>query len=129
MVGGEGSHTVAFDKATGKELWRFGTASEQGYSPPTIIKAAGVRQLLLANPTALNAVEPETGKLLWTTPYQANNGSIIMSPIVVGDYLLLGGFNNRNLLVKLNQDKPGVTEVARDKTKRYVSPCERSTFC
>ncbi len=121
VVGGEGSHTVAFDKTTGKEIWKFGTAPEQGYSPPTIIKAAGVRQLILANPSAINAVDPETGKQLWTVPYAATSGSIIMSPIVVGEYLFIGGYSNHNLLLKLNQDKPGVTEVARDKTKRFVS--------
>ena len=128
VVGGEGSHTVAFDKLTGKELWRFGTATEQGYSPPTIIKAAGVRQLILANPQAINAVEPETGKLLWTTPYEASNGSIIMSPVVVGDYLFIGGYSNHNLLLKLDQKKPGVTVVAKDKTKKFVSPVNVQPF-
>lgn len=128
VVGGEGSHTVAFDKATGKEIWKYGTAPEQGYSPPTIIKAAGVRQLILANPSAINAVDPETGKQLWTVPYAATSGSIIMSPIVVGDYLFIGGYSNHNLLLKLDQDKPGVTEVARDKTKRFVSPVNVQPF-
>ncbi len=122
IVGGTGTHTVAFDKLTGKELWRFGTATEQGYSPPTIIKAAGVRQLILANPQAVNAVNPETGKLLWTTPYEASNGSIIMSPVMVGDYLFVAGYSNHNLLLKLNQQKPGVTVVSQDKTKKFVSP-------
>lgn len=122
LVGGEGTHTVAFDKLTGKEIWRFGTATEQGYSPPTIIKAAGVRQLIVANPNAVNAVEPETGKLLWSAPYEATNGSLIMSPIVVDDYLFIGGFSNRNLLVKLKQDKPGVEVLVKDKIKKFVAP-------
>lgn len=128
VVGGEGSHTVAFDKATGRELWKFGTAPEQGYSPPTLIKAAGVRQLILANPSAINAVDPETGKLFWTVPYNATSGSIIMSPITVGEYLYIGGYNNHNLLLQLNQDKPGITELARDKTKRFVSPVNVQPF-
>jgi outer membrane protein assembly factor BamB len=128
VVGGEGTHTVAFDKSTGAELWRAGTAVEQGYSPPTIIKAAGMRQLILANPQAINAVEPETGKLLWTAPYEATNGSLIMSPIVVGDYLFIGGYSNHNLLLKLNQEKPGATVVSKDKAKRFVSPVNVQPF-
>lgn len=128
IVGGKGSHTVAFDKATGKELWRFGTATEQGYSPPTIIQAAGVRQLILANPNAVNAVVPETGKLLWTAPYEATNGSIIMSPVVIGDYLFIGGYSNHNLLLKLSQDKPGATVIAKDKSKKFVSPVNVQPF-
>jgi outer membrane protein assembly factor BamB len=128
LVGGEGSHTVAFDKQTGKELWRFGTATEQGYSPPTIIQAAGVRQLILANPNAVNAVVPETGKLLWTTPYEATNGSIIMSPVLVGDYLFIGGYSNHNLLLKLDRVKPGATEVSKDKAKKFISPVNVQPF-
>ncbi len=128
LAGGEGTHAIALDKTTGKEIWRVGTATEQGYSPPTIIKAAGVRQLVLTNPQAVYAVEPETGKLLWTTPYEATNGSIIMTPIVVGDYLYVGGYSNHNLLLKLKQDKPGVEVIARDKTKRFISPVNVQPF-
>jgi outer membrane protein assembly factor BamB len=47
LAGGAGSHAVALNKLTGAEIWRTGTSPEQGYSPPTIIEHAGVRQLLL----------------------------------------------------------------------------------
>ena len=33
VVGGEGSCVVAFDKDTGKEIWKALTAEEQGYCP------------------------------------------------------------------------------------------------
>ena len=62
--GGSKGAIAALDKLTGKELWRFGTATEQGYSPPTIIKAAGVRQLILANPNAVNAVNPAADRVV-----------------------------------------------------------------
>ena len=41
LVGGEGSVAVAFDKATGREVWRALTASEPGYCPPTMITHGG----------------------------------------------------------------------------------------
>ena len=43
FVGGEGSVAVAFDKNTGKELWRALSAPESGYCPPSIIEAGGQR--------------------------------------------------------------------------------------
>lgn len=128
LAGGAGTHTVALDKLTGKELWRFGEAQEQGYSPPTIIKAAGVRQLILANPQAINAVEPETGKLLWTAPYEATSGSVIMSPVMVGKYLYVGGYSNRTLLLELSQDKPGAKVLNKDQAKKFVSPVNVQPF-
>ncbi len=122
LAGGEGSHVVAIDKATGKELWKAETSPEQGYSPPTIIEAAGVRQLILCGPTAIKALDPETGKRLWTTPYTADSGSLIMTPLQVGEYLFIGGYNNKNLMLKLTADKPGVEVVALNKLKHYLSP-------
>ena len=39
LVGGEGSIAVAFDKLTGRELWRALSAKEPGYSAPVIVQA------------------------------------------------------------------------------------------
>jgi outer membrane protein assembly factor BamB len=128
IVGGQGSHAVAFDKRTGNELWRYGSAPEQGYSPPKIITAAGVRQLILMSPAKLAAVDPETGSELWTADYEATSGSIIMTPVQVDEYLYVGGYSNRNLLLKLAQDKPGATTVFRDKSKVGISPVNVQPF-
>lgn len=88
LAGGDGSHCVALNKDTGEEIWRTGTATEQGYSPPLIIHQAGVRQLVLCSPDAVYAVDPETGKELWSQEYKGDNGSIIMTPIHVGNWKL-----------------------------------------
>ena len=115
------AHAVAFDKVSGQELWRAGTASEQGYSPPTLIEAAGVRQLVFMKPDGIYAVAPETGRILWEAAYGADNGSIIMSPVKVGDHLFVGGFQEKNLLLKLAADKPGADVVWRNKPKHGLS--------
>src|SRR5262249_41960075 len=54
-VAGDGTTVMAFDKDTGKELWRSLSSRETGYSPPTLIEAGGVRQLLVWHGEALNA--------------------------------------------------------------------------
>lgn len=122
LAGGEGSQTVALNKKTGEEVWRFGTAKETGYSPPTIIQAGGVRQLILVNPEAVNSVNPENGKPYWTIPYLADNGSIIMSPVRAGKHLFIGGYSNRNLLIELGADQPTAKEVWRNQAKKGMSP-------
>ena len=122
LAGGEGSHTVCLNKKTGKEVWRFGTAPEQGYSPPSIITAGGVRQLILPNPTAINSVDPATGKLYWTLPYDASNGSVIMVPIQVGKYLFVAGYSDKNLLIELDATSPKAKEVWRNVAKKALSP-------
>jgi outer membrane protein assembly factor BamB len=122
LAGGEGSHTVCLNKKTGKEIWRFGTAAEQGYSPPSIIQAGGVRQLILPNPFAINSIDPETGKLYWTLPYDASNGSIIMVPIQAGKYLYVAGYSDKNLLIELDDKSPKAKEVWRNVAKKGLSP-------
>jgi outer membrane protein assembly factor BamB len=128
VVGTDVAHAAAFDLATGREVWRTGKAAEQGYVPPSIIEAAGVRQLLLAKPDGVYAVEPETGKLLWETPYDADNGSIIMTPVRVGEHLYIGGYKGKNLLLKLRGDAPGVEVVWRNKPKQGISAVNVQPF-
>ena len=65
LVGGEGSHVVAFDKDTGKELWKAGQQAEQGYSPVLITEAGGKRQMIVSGTKAIYSVNPETGEQYW----------------------------------------------------------------
>src|ERR1043166_8721387 len=44
LVGGKGSVAVAFDKNSGKDIWRALSAKEPGYAPPMIYTAGGKRQ-------------------------------------------------------------------------------------
>ena len=121
-VGGHGSHTVAFNKVTGAELWRYGTATEQGYSPPSIIEFAGKRQLILMSPDWIASVNPENGQAYWTEKYEANNGSIIMQPVRSGRYLYVGGFNKRSLMLELDEHQPAAKVLWRDKAKMAIAP-------
>ena len=126
IVGGQGSHVVAFDKLTGDERWRNGTASEQGYVSPTLIEASGWRQLITANPDDITSRDPATGQVHWTVPYQADNGSIIMSPVKLSikdqDYLFVGGYSNRNLLLRLAAGSDAPDVVWQDARDRGISP-------
>lgn len=128
VVGGTGSHAVAFNKTTGEEIWKTLTSSEQGYSPPTIIRSAGVRQLILLNPDAVASVDPETGRPFWSVDYQASNGSVIMSPIQSGNLLFAGGYSNKSLLLELGQDQPSAEVLWRDEVKSALSPVNVQPF-
>lgn len=128
LVGGEGSHIVAFDKDTGQELWRALTSKEQGYSPPTIIEAGGTRQLILLRPDAVTGVNPANGDVYWTVPYDASNGSIIMSPVRRGNLLYVGGYSDKNLLLELASDRPDAKVLWRDLSRKALSPVNVQPF-
>ena len=106
LAGGNGSVAVAYDKDTGKELWRALTSREPGYAPPMIYEFAGRRQLILWHPEAVNALDPETGKVLWSYAHKPalRSGMSIPSPLKVGERLFLTCFYNGSLLLNVGAD-------------------------
>ena len=126
IVGGEGSVAVAFDKRTGNEVWRSLTAREQGYCPPVMIEHAGVKQLLIWHPEAINGLNPKTGEVYWTVPLQPSYGMSITAPRKSGDHLFASGIGSVGALLKLNNDKPGAEIAWRGAPKSAVY-CANST--
>jgi len=120
LVGGEGSVAVAFDKDTGKELWKALSASESGYCPPSIIEAAGKRQLIVWSADSLNSLNPETGAVYWSQPLKPSYGMSIAIPQKHGDLLFASGIGAVGATFKLNQSKPGADVVWRGTNKTAV---------
>jgi outer membrane protein assembly factor BamB len=69
LVGGQDHVAVAFHKDTGKVLWHALSALQPGYAPPVIYPIGGKRQLIIWHPEAVNALDPETGKVYWSQPF------------------------------------------------------------
>ncbi|MFN9158326.1 MAG: PQQ-binding-like beta-propeller repeat protein [Planctomyces sp.] len=118
LAGGEGTHIVALNRLTGQEVWRSTSsgAQGQGYCPPTIINHGGARQLIMYKPDAVVSLDPATGKQYWSLPYEASNGSIIMSPVLSGNYLYAAGYSNKSLMMELDPARPAARELWRDKS-------------
>ncbi len=104
LAAGEGTVAVAYDKDTGAELWRALSAKEPGYAPPVIYEFGGRRQLILWHPEAVNALDPETGRVLWTFPIvpSVRSGMSIATPLKTGDNLFLTSFYNGSLLLRVS---------------------------
>lgn len=128
LAGGDGSHVIALNKETGEEIWKSQSQQSQGYAPPLLTEVGGMRQLIVFGPQALRAIDPETGKRIWTTPYSADNGSVIMTPVRFGDYIFAGGYNGKNLLVKYKDGGKAVDVVFKDKRGYAVSPVNVQPF-
>ena len=128
LAGGDGSHVIALNKKTGAEVWRSLSAKEQGYSPPVIIDAGGRRQLIVTSPEFVASVNPATGEKFWSVDYEATSGSIIMTPIQIGEFLFVGGYSNKSLLLKLATDQPGAEVVWTNKARDASSPVNVQPF-
>jgi outer membrane protein assembly factor BamB len=120
LVGGEGSTLVAFDKNTGKEIWKSLSTPEVGYSPPMIFTIGGKRQLVIWHPESLNGLEPETGKPLWSVPFKARSALTAPTPVQDGDKLLVSSFYNGSMLVEFKDGptKPNVVWKGKSSSER-----------
>ncbi len=91
LAGGQGSIAVALDKKTGEERWRALSASEIGYCPPTILKLGGKDNLIIWDADKINALEPKSGKVIWSKPLQPRYAMSITAPRLSGDLLFASG--------------------------------------
>lgn len=111
LVGGEpDAKVVAFDKMTGKEIWRaLPSKSEPGYGQPIIITASGARQLIIWHPDALASLDPVTGKVFWEVPMDVGYGMTLATPVQSGPqgrHLLVTSFYNGAMMVELGEKTP-----------------------
>jgi outer membrane protein assembly factor BamB len=121
LVGGKGQEVVAFQKDTGKELWRALSASYgPGYAPPIVIDAGGTRQLVVWTPEEVAGLDPQTGKVFWSQPFplaKPDIALIIATPRRAGDLLFVTAFYDGALMLKLADTKPGATVLWESKSK------------
>jgi outer membrane protein assembly factor BamB len=116
LAGGDGSVAVAFDKDSGKELWRALSAREPGYCPPTMIDAGGTRQLIIWHPESVNSLNPETGAVYWSFPFEVRSGLAVPTPRQDGDRLFITSFYNGPIMFKVSGEKPKATVLWRGKS-------------
>ncbi|HZY85172.1 MAG TPA: PQQ-binding-like beta-propeller repeat protein [Gemmataceae bacterium] len=127
LAGGEGSAVVALNKDTGAEVWKALTTEEVGYSPPILIEAGGKRQLIVWHSDSINGLDPATGRVYWTQPYPTEGEPERPAPTIAqvrrsGDLLFLTSFYHGPLMLKLAADRPAVTVLWKDKTKKRTRP-------
>ncbi len=110
IVGGQpDAKVMAFDKMTGKEIWRaLPSDTEQGYCQPVIVEAGGIRQLIIWHPTAVASLDPATGKANWQQPFRINMGMTLSTPVLSGTRLLVSSFYNGSMLLDLTSVKANV---------------------
>ncbi len=129
LVGGEGQAVVAFDKKTGKELWKALSTQEICYSPPVIVEAGGKRQLIVWHSEAVHGLNPETGEVYWRHKHPAE-GTVtrpavsIITPKLAGDVLIVSSFYDGTLALKLAKDKPDAAVLWRTKPAKTATLLE-----
>jgi outer membrane protein assembly factor BamB len=122
LVGGQpDARMVAFDKRTGKEIWRaLPSSSEAGVASPIILEAGGARQLIIYYDGAVVSLDPVTGKTYWQQPYKVGSAMSISTPVRSGSLLFFTNFYNGPLMLSLDENKPAATVLWRGQSDSEI---------
>ena len=99
VVGGPDSTVVAFNKKTGAELWRALSARQPGYCPPVIYEINGRRQLIVWDSDAVTSLDPISGKIYWSVPFEATFAMSIGAPQPFGNSLYIMSFSRKSAVI------------------------------
>jgi outer membrane protein assembly factor BamB len=80
--GMSGKSVVAYNKLTGAPVWKKEN-DRQAYVSPMLVTLAGRRQILVVSSSRVFGLVPENGALLWSQPWDTDNGINVSQPIVV----------------------------------------------
>ena len=111
-VGAKGASIVAFDKNTGKEVWKK-LDDKASYSSPIAIGAGDARQVIFLTANGLVSLSPKDGSVFWQHPLKDKINESSTTPVVVGDMLFASSITIGGIGLRLeNADgKPAVKEV------------------
>lgn len=79
-----GAAFVAFDKRSGKELWKS-QSDLTSFSSPVVGTLGGRPQMVAVSCEGLLALDPANGALLWRIPFKTGANRNVLTPILVGD--------------------------------------------
>ncbi len=106
VAGGAGdAMVVAFDKDTGKEIWRALPRQHPGYSTPILIETGGARQLVVWLTAEAAGLDPATGAVLWRREFPCKD-PIVATPLFAEDRLLLSAFYNGSRMFRFEGGAP-----------------------
>lgn len=84
---GMNSFIVAFDKKTGKEVWRVARKVDVTWTSPVLVKTAKRTELVTAAAEAIIAYDPATGKELWR--HKGLQSNAVPTPVVSKDLVIV----------------------------------------
>jgi outer membrane protein assembly factor BamB len=108
-AGGPNASIVAFDKRSGKVIWKS-QSDGAGYSSGLLHPIGGVQQAVFFTARRAVGIDVRDGRLLWEYPRVANRVANIATPIARGEHVFLSSdYGTGAALLKLQPSGNGVS--------------------
>jgi len=102
--GAKDALVVSLDKRTGQEIWRALDDPKVGYAPLVIYEFAGEQQLIIWHQSAVSALDPASGKVLWEHPHAVQEALTVAMPRKIGTRLFISSFYEGPVMLDLGDD-------------------------
>jgi hypothetical protein len=104
VQGGNNSVASAYQKYTGKLIWR----SEKGldsYATPTVMRTENGDRLLILGGNNLYSLDPTGGITHWTSPWTTINDNNACTPVIEGNLIFITAFDTGCEVLKTDGNK------------------------
>ncbi|MBN8247194.1 MAG: PQQ-like beta-propeller repeat protein, partial [Verrucomicrobia bacterium] len=101
-----GACLVAFDKHTGRELWKSQN-DLASFSSPMIGTLAGRRQCVAVTCEGLMALDPADGALLWRIPFKTGANRNVLTPVLRDDTVYYASHTTGLRATRVRSGAPG----------------------
>jgi outer membrane protein assembly factor BamB len=114
-MGELGSYLAAFEKTTGKEVWRAARTNRRSWATPIVIEVDGRQELIASGAEAVIAYDPRTGRELWQA--DGTVGHPIPSPAFGHGlvYAFAGNAERQKMVLAIAPGRDGGTGAERVK--------------
>ena len=108
-----GSFLYAFDKRTGKELWKVARDEKTSWSTPLVVEHEGKPQVIVSATKRVRGYDQANGALLWECAGLTDN--VVSSPVYFGGLVIAGNsyYQQAMLAVRLEGARGDITGTDR----------------
>lgn len=102
---------VAFDRKTGRELWRA-IDEKAGYSAPILIQQGQADVLVCWTGESVTGLNPSDGQVYWSIEMKPRNMPIgVPTPVVNGNKLFVSSFYDGSMMIELDETTPSASKL------------------
>lgn len=120
--GSKGGTFVAFDRGSGKVVWKA-LEDRSSYASPQVVSPGGVKQLVCFTGTRMVGVKYSDKSLLWDVPFKALYDQTIITPVVWKDRVVIAGEGRATFAITVtgSPGTPPATAWKNDDLKSYMT--------
>lgn len=113
MPGGPRGRVIALDQRTGETVWaNTDIQHSAAYCSPAIVTHGGVRQWVSMTQRSVVSLDPDTGELLWTVPFQPRSPQNSLTPVYHDGHIFVAtGHHTGGILIRIADDSRSASLV------------------